>query len=153
MSEIAWPKKDSLVKKHVSEKLKDFVRPALMYASSSSDRHILKTILMKLTSKTYMTNGHFDINFDHQYLNVASKAVSGGIDQYLQSGGKTSYDSGKKKEQIHSDHRLVGSGRVLYAEQCPEMIEIMKELFDTSGEGLRSHPRRMCETLFQESCS
>ena len=43
---------------------------------------------------------------------------------------------------------LKGFGRPAFCKKYPDLTTIMLNLFDIYGEGLRSHPRPICDTLF-----
>ena len=44
--------------------------------------------------------------------------------------------------------RLKGSGQPAFCQKYQDLVAIMLNLFDSYGEGLRSHPRLICDTLF-----
>ena len=59
--------------------LSEFIQLALSYATTSHDRNLLKTVLSKLTSKTFMSSGALGISFNKKSLNHAE------IDNYKQT--------------------------------------------------------------------
>lgn len=138
VNELQWPNKENLVKETVSRKLEGFVKPALAYASSHKDRQILKLLLSKITSTEYMTSGKISgIRFDEKSISRAQKLTQFNMEKKFESG------DGKMIKE-----RLKGSGRQAFCQKYPDLTTIMLNLFDSYGEGLRSHPRLICDTLF-----
>lgn len=56
----------------------------------------------------------------------------------------------KKRKREEIETRQSGSGRPSIAELFPDLASCMLSLFDSSGSGLQSHPRLICETLFMQ---
>ena len=57
IDDLNWPNKENLMKQGVTERLQGIIKPALSYASTERNRHILKLLLYKITSSTLMRSG------------------------------------------------------------------------------------------------
>jgi hypothetical protein len=111
------------------------------------DRHILKYILAQLTSVEFLCSKGVDgkiFNRNALKANIADSKVT--IREWLdkEEGMKPKETSMERK----SGHRLKGAGRKFLAEKYPELTTLMLQLFDCAGDGLQSHPRLICDTLF-----
>ncbi len=111
---IDWPKKESykIVRKQTQEKIGHLLKPALQYATTCRDRHVIKLMFTKLTSINF--SGHFGVN-----ITVANMDVH---QVRLDSGNMTSYRLNKAKQQ--QTGRLPGSGRPFKCEQYPFLIAV-----------------------------
>lgn len=124
------------MKEEIKGKLAGLIKPSLKYASTERDRQILKLLLYKAASAKFMREGNIDnIKFNKSSL------LSGSICQY-------NLQSREKGELL--DVRLKGSGRKQFCIEYPELTSVLLSLFDGTGEGLRSHHRLICDTLFIE---
>lgn len=139
MTKIEWPMKKKIIQDKVNL-LSDFIQPALSYATTSHDRNLLKTVLSKLTSKTFMSSGALGISFNKKSLNHAEIEID-------------NYNYKQTNNKHERSIRLPGSGRPNFAERYPELSSIMLSLFDAAGQGLSSHPRLICDTLFMDKTS
>lgn len=133
--EINWPGKDRIVKQKIAAKMKDFLKPALKYASSSLNRHLLKTVILNLTSKTFMASGELDFKFDDSSDLAASETNSSLLK--INKLQKTSYLQNKAKKEFSL--RLEGSGRPSFAAMYPELSTYMLAIFYEEANGLHSH--------------
>lgn len=135
MEKFNWPMKTEITNANIADKLNGYVKPALKYASTERDRQMLKLLLIKLTSVNFLESGKMDgIKFNRKSLNNA-KTIT-----------EANFQSSDKSE--HTSSRLPGAGRPSFCSVYPNLTVIMLNLFDTCSEGLRSHPRLICDTLF-----
>lgn len=112
------------------------------------DNHVLKMILCKLTSATYLTKGNLGIKLSRPYLRSALANSNANV-QHIQSVSQSGMSRYFVKKEIQSlKSRLPGSGRKLFAEKYPDLTKLMLALFDSAGEGLSSHCRLISDLLF-----
>ncbi|CAG2227923.1 unnamed protein product [Mytilus edulis] len=138
IDDVNWPNKESLLKESVAERLKGIVKPCLDYASTERDRQILKLILYKMTSSNFMRSGKLDVKLSKTSISNA-KSVS-------------LYNLHCKNDiSKFIDSRLKGAGRPEFCEKYKDLTMMLLNLFDSCEEGLRSHPRLICDTLFLEA--
>lgn len=52
------------------------------------------------------------------------------------------------KKRTETGQRLLESGRKFLADIYPDLTSLMLRLFDAGGNGLQSHSRLICDTLF-----
>lgn len=141
VGELDWPVFETKFRQTFDAKLKTLIPSALKYCTEK-DRHLLKLILVKLTSKTYLTkSGIGDRKFDRTYLEHDSILAQKSLQDWMEMSGH------EKKKSKFSGNRLPGSGRLLLSEKYPELTKLMLRIFD-SQEGLQYHPRLACETLY-----
>ncbi len=143
--ELDLPRKEELTRKHIQQKLKDSIKPALEYASNARDRHLLKLIFTEITSMKYMESGKLGLKMNHSCLKSSNDFTQKNTVPNNQ-GDKSKYK--QRKEKLSKTGRVDGSGRPFKCHQYPKMTEIMLQLFDSAGLGFQSHPRLICETLY-----
>ena len=133
----------------MAERLAPVLKPALKFASTDRDRHIIKVLFCKLSSKTFLQKGSLGLSLNRNSLGRSEAFV----DDSLKSMAKLEKSTTTYKlNQIKSSmsNRLPGSGRPFKCDQYPELVGIMFSLFDSAGQGFKAHPRLICDTLFLE---
>lgn len=149
--EMKWPDMNiKSSKSDIMNKVNALIVPALGFATSDRDRDLLKFILTKLTSATYMSKHCPALKFSKKALSRNKLKMEQSLDQFvkLKQSSNSSYNCKKEKIELSKASRMPGSGRVSLAKDFPELASCMLMLFDSSGQGLQSHPRLICETLF-----
>lgn len=147
---IKWPLRHEMVNKIVGERLGDFTREALQFATTAKDRHLIKTILAKLTSVHALSSGKLGMTFDDGGVKNAIHNTQVMLSRYeeLKDAGVSNFKVEKQKKAMTM--RISGSGRPYLIEKYPELTAIMFSLFDSTGCGFSQHPRLICDTLFIE---
>jgi hypothetical protein len=147
IEKLQWPNLQERINKHVSEKLNNCFKTALGFASTEMDRHILKLIISKITGVTYMTEHGIDgLKFNRQSLQVCNLKTENVLNKWCNSKPKSRYENEKNKKDLN--FRQKGSGRQPIGMLYPDLVACMLYLFDSSGKGLQTHPRLICETLY-----
>lgn len=113
INDFEWPTFDALYKQKIEKAISPFVSSALSYVASEKDRQILKLILAKLTSVSFLKkHGICGRKCNNQSL--ATHVVQGKINldkwKEIQNDSKSRYDALKKKES-EITVRQEGSGR------------------------------------------
>lgn len=119
IDELKWPSMETVFREQVSHKLHELIKPALSYASEK-DRHILKLILLKMTSSTYLNkHGLGGAKFGLSSLKrVENEAVT--LTQWFDRKKDMSRHQLKKVRNKTGD-RALGSGRLLLSEIYPRV--------------------------------
>ncbi len=148
-SKINIGKPQSAMRQTIKSKLDDFLGDALQHSSSARDRHIIKTILLKLTSVNHLESGALGVQMKRQHVKYAAATTNKHIGDHkdrVRSGKYTPYQLNAMKNQ--ESGRLEGSRGKFKCEEYPELTNIMFHLFNSAGDGFSSHPRLICDTLF-----
>ncbi|WAQ93675.1 hypothetical protein MAR_006146 [Mya arenaria] len=149
--ELNWPVVNTnSIKSEIVKKVSSLIVPALGFATSDRDRDLLKFLLTKLTSATYLSRHCPSLKFSKKSLRINELKMEKSLDQFveLRQSSNTSYKCKKEKIELSRAGRMPGSGRVSFGEEFPDLASCMLMLFDSTGQGLQSHPRLICETLF-----
>lgn len=147
---LEWPQECKLFNETVSKKLEGIMKDALSYISTNKDRQLFKLVLAKLTSPTFMSKGIGGVQFNKQKTrDIVTEGLSN-LDAWrsLNDGTLSKTQARQKRESLPI--RLEGSGRPAIASLYPDLASLMLSLFDSQGSGLQSHPRLICDVLYQD---
>lgn len=146
---LAWPTTDQLRKEKKLKQLKDFVKPALSYATSTRDRNILKCLFTMVFGASAVSK---KFGFRKRLLSKNKDRILYQIEIFdeVKTLSKASHEA-KKRKREEVDIRQPGSGRPFIADKYPQLSSCMLMLFDSCGSGLQSHPRLICKILFMDN--
>ena len=138
--QMNWLGKETMLREEVASRIQSLIPEALEYASER-DRHVFKLVLYRLTSKIFLVEKGLGKKFSGKYLSHIINQTENALEKWINSS-----EQEKKKIKLRGN-RLSGSGRIPLAKMYPQLANLMLNIFD-SNEGLQSHPRLVCETLY-----
>ena len=130
ITSMQWPK----LKTNDKQELNEIACYALKTCKSEKDRAVLKCVLSKVLSVKELVD--MKIVSSKYSLRTAEKATLRGM-----------------INNSTPEPRASGAGRPAIESQYQDLVALLIQLFDGTGEGLRSHPRLITDILFLENKS
>jgi hypothetical protein len=131
IASLQWPGNLSLAQDKKRNDLQEIATYGLKACSSEKDRAILKCILTKVLSV--------------EELRKMKLISSGRVRKLAETQCLKGMINGTSPEP-----RALGAGRPALEQQYEELVGLFIQLFDGTGEGLRSHPRLITDVLYLE---